>query len=286
MNSEFESAVAEFDLPRDKSAATAHGWSLNRLAPLAPNAWLRYDVIRRMMPPGATSVLEIGCGQGALGARLSGDYQYVGLEPDPVSCQVAKERFTHLMRGEIRAADVESLDPAERFDVVCAFEVLEHIEDDTRALAQWATKLKPGGWLLLSVPAHQRRYAAWDRLVGHFRRYDPRELASLVEAAGFQDIEVREYGAPLGYALEFGRNAIGRRRLKQMSGLSMEQRTGASGRQCQPSNAVLCALTRFGTAPFCRLQRVLPHGTGLVLRAKLPVDKRHFQGGPVSPAQS
>ena len=270
MNSEFKSTEAEFDRPGDKGAAPANGRSLNQLAPLTANAWLRYDVIRRMLPSDVTSVLEIGCGQGAVGARLSAQYQYVGLEPDPDSYRVAKERFARFTRGEIRAADIDSLDPAERFDLVCAFEVLEHIEDDKSALTQWAGKLKPGGWLLLSVPAHQRRYAAADRLVGHFRRYDPAKLVDLVEAAGFHDIEVREYGAPLGYALEFGRNAIGRHRLKQMDDVSMQQRTGASGRLLQPSNAAMHALTRFGTTPFRYMQRLLPHGPGLILRAKLP----------------
>ena len=273
MNSESEPAVADPDGPGDTGAASAHGLSLNQLAPLTPNAWLRYDVIRRMLPPGVTSTLEVGCGQGALGARLAAQYQYVGLEPDPDSYRVAKERFAHLLRGEVRAAPVESLDPAERFDLVCAFEVLEHIEDDKGALAQWAGTLNPGGWLLLSVPAHQERYAAADKLVGHFRRYNPDELAGLVEEVGFRDVEVREYGAPLGYALEFSRNAIGRRKLKKMSDVSMEQRTGASGRLFQPSNTAVSALTQFGTAPFRYMQRALPHGPGLVLRAKLPVEK-------------
>lgn len=270
MNSEFEPSAAESDGPGGEGAAPLRSLSLDRVAPLAPNAWLRYDVIRRMLPPAVTHVLEIGCGQGAVGARLATRYQYVGLEPNPVSYEVAKQRFTHLTRGEIRAAEAESLDPAERFDMVCAFEVLEHIEDDAGALKQWAGRVNPGGWLLLSVPAHQRRYAAWDRLVGHFRRYNPDELTKLVEAAGFQDVEIREYGAPLGYALEFGRNAIGRRRLKQMSDVSMEQRTGASGRLFQPSSTAVSALTRYGTAPFRYMQRGLPHGPGLVLRAKLP----------------
>jgi SAM-dependent methyltransferase len=273
MNSEYGPAATEFDRPEDKGTTSAHGWSLDQLAPLTPNAWLRYDLITRMLPPGITSVLEIGCGQGALGAHLAERYRYVGLEPDPDSSRVAKERFAHLTRGEIRTAAVESLDPAERFDLVCAFEVLEHIEDDSSALTQWADRLNPGGWLLLSVPAHQRRYAAADRLVGHFRRYDPDKLVGLVEAVGFQDVEVREYGAPLGYALEFGRNTLASRRLKQMSGVSMEQRTSASGRLFQPSNAAVCALVRFGTAPFRYMQRALPHGPGLVMRAKLPADK-------------
>lgn len=265
--------AGEIDGPEDGGVAPVRTLSLDRLAPLAPNAWLRYDVIRRMLPADVTRVLEIGCGQGAVGARLAAQHEYVGLEPNPVSYQIAKDRLALLTRGEIREAEVESLDPAERFDLVCAFEVLEHIEDDAAALKEWTGRLNPGGWLMLSVPAHQRKYAAWDELVGHYRRYEPTELADLVRTLGFTDVEVREYGAPLGYALEFGRNVIGGRRLKKMGDVSMEQRTGGSGRLFQPSSAAQSALTRFGTAPFRSMQRVFPHGTGLVLRAKLPAEK-------------
>ena len=55
---------------------------------------------------------------------------------------------------------------------MCAFEVLEHIDDDALALKQWREYLRPSGWLLLSVPAHQDQYGAADELVGHYRRYD------------------------------------------------------------------------------------------------------------------
>ena len=244
--------------------------SLNRIAPLTPNAWLRYDVIQRMMPPDVTDVLEVGCGQGALGARLSARYHYTGLEPDPESFAVAEGRFARLEGGQVRNASVATLAPEDRFDLVCAFEVLEHIEDDEKALTQWADHLRPGGWLLLSVPAHQHRYAAADEVVGHFRRYDPEDLAGLVRKIGLEDVSVREYGAPLGYMLEFGRNAIGRRKLKRLSEASMAERTGTSGRLFQPANPAVAALAHYGTAPFRYLQRSFPHGPGVVLRARRP----------------
>ncbi|HET9169095.1 MAG TPA: methyltransferase domain-containing protein [Actinospica sp.] len=251
---------------------------LNRLAPLTPNAWLRYDVITRMMPPGVRDVLEIGCGQGALGTRLATRYRYVGLEPDPQSFEVAKARLGSLPAsaeaadagGEVRNCSILTLDAAERYDLVCAFEVLEHIEDDQSALTQWAEHLRPGGWLMLSVPAHQRRYAAADEHVGHFRRYDPDHLAGLIEKVGFKHVDIREYGAPLGYLLEFGRNAVARRRLARMADTDMQARTGASGRHLQPANPAVSAAARYGTAPFRYLQRTFPHGTGLVMRAQLP----------------
>jgi SAM-dependent methyltransferase len=244
--------------------------SLNRLAPLTPNAWLRYDVIQRLMPAGVTDVLEIGCGQGALGARLSAQYRYVGLEPDPESFAVAEGRFARLDGGQVRNVPLATLGAEDQFDLVCAFEVLEHIEDDEKALLEWTEHLRPGGWLLLSVPAHQHRYAAWDEAVGHFRRYDPDKLAELARKIGLEDVKVREYGAPLGYMLEFGRNAVANRKLKNMSEASMAERTGASGRTFQLANPAVSALAHYGTAPFRFLQRSFPHGTGVVLCAQKP----------------
>ncbi|MEL7157397.1 MAG: methyltransferase domain-containing protein, partial [Actinomycetota bacterium] len=54
-----------------------------------------------------------------------------------------------------------------RFDYVMAFEVLEHITDDRAALEEWLRRLRPGGRVLFSVPAHQRKYGDADRAVGH-----------------------------------------------------------------------------------------------------------------------
>ena len=238
-------------------------------APLTPNAWLRYDVVARMLPAGVRDVLEVGCGQGALGARLAQRYDYLGLEPDEASCAVAQRRIKAAGRGEVRNIRLDALGPGQ-FDLVCAFEVLEHIEDDAAAVRQWAARLRPGGWLMLSVPAHQRRYGPADELVGHFRRYDPAAITALLASCGLTDIEVRQYGFPLGYALEAARNMIGRRRLAAAPGRSVAERTAASGRLLQPASGARGAAARYGTAPFRLLQRGFPGtGTGLVVLARL-----------------
>jgi SAM-dependent methyltransferase len=250
---------------------TEHALPMDQLAPLAPNAWLRYDLVRRMTPPGVQDVLEIGCGMGAVGVRLAARYRYLGLEPNPESFAVASERIARGGRGEVRNTTADSLDPQQRFDLVCAFEVLEHIEDDAAALESWAARVRPGGWLLLSVPAHQSRYSAHDELAGHFRRYEPAELTALLEKSGFERIELRQYGMPLGYLLETARNTVGRRRLAAAPHESMAQRTGESARLIQPRGALYGSVARFGTAPFRYLQRGFPRtGTGLVVRAQLP----------------
>jgi glycosyltransferase involved in cell wall biosynthesis/SAM-dependent methyltransferase len=251
------------------SAATRPRVNVNTVAPLTPNAWLRYDVITRVLPPGITDVLEVGCGQGSLGARLTQRYRYVGVEPDETSWTVAKRRLSALGEGEVRNIPFGELGD-ERFDLVCAFEVLEHIEDDATTLKEWATRLRPGGWLLLSVPAHQRRFAKADEMAGHFRRYDPEAMTALLTSCGFTDIQIRQYGFPLGFVLEAGRNQIARRRLAASAGQSLAERTAGSGRLLQPSGGMIGGLTRWGTAPFRVVQRAFPNtGTGLVVVAKL-----------------
>jgi glycosyltransferase involved in cell wall biosynthesis len=251
-----------------RKRARAGAADLDLVAPLTPNAWLRYELIRRMLPADVKDVLEVGCGQGALGVRLAQRYRYLGVEPDQTSWKVASERISASGLGEVRNVAVCDLGDSQ-FDLICAFEVLEHIEDDAATLKEWAERLRPGGWLLLSVPAHQRRFGPADELVGHFRRYDPGAMKALLASSGFTQVQMRQYGFPLGYLLEAGRNGIGRRRLAAAGGLSAAERTAGSGRLLQPSGALRGRAARWGTAPFRVLQRAFPGtGTGLVVLAR------------------
>ena len=253
------------------------------LPPLSPNAWLRWDVVQRLLPPSADSVLEVGCGQGSLGARLSLGRDYLGVEPDTQSSATARARVAAAGGGgEVRTGVVEEVvEPGRSFDLVCAFEVLEHLEDDAGALASWRGRVRPGGWLLLSTPAFQSRFAAADQMVGHYRRYEPAQLERLLREQGLTDVQVVVYGGPLGHVLEAARNALSRRRLRSAGtpGAAaepdqdqdqMQQRTHGSGRLFQPP-AALGLLTQVGTAPFRVAQRRMPRvGVGLVALARRP----------------
>jgi len=244
------------------------------LPPLSPNGWLRWEVVSRLLPPGRLDVLEMGCGQGGFGARLAQRYRYLGVEPDAVSCTVARARVQAAGGGgEVRQGDESAVAADELFDLVVAFEVIEHIEDDAGALAAWASHLRPGGWLLLSTPAWQKRFGPADEMVGHFRRYDPPVLRSRLAGAGLTDVELVHFGAPLGYVLEAGRNAVGKRRLASPeSSASMAERSEASGRTLQPSTSWTATAARLGTLPFRKLQNAFPGtGPGLVARARKPV---------------
>ena len=228
--------------------------------PFTLNAWLRYDLIERTLAglPGVESILEIGAGRGALGARLATRYRYVGVEPDEQSCEAAQEVLGRIGSGEMICGDVSALPAAEVFDAVCAFEVLEHIEDDDAALRAWRERLRPDGRLLMSVPLYQRRYGAADRFVGHYRRYDPEALADLLRKTGFADVKLMTFGFPLGHVLEKSRNLLAR---VAKPDESREERTRASGRRFQPSGRSGLA-TRALSAPFRYAQRPF-YGTRL-----------------------
>lgn len=244
---------------------------MTQLPPLSPNASLRYDVIRRLLPVGPAAVLEVGCGMGGVGARLAQRYRYVGLEPDPASYQVAVRRIAAAGgTGEVRNADLSGLRAGELFDLVCAFEVLEHIEEDETALKEWVARLKPGGQLLLSTPAYQHRFGPADTMAGHFRRYDPALMSDRLTGAGLVDQRIVLYGMPLGYLLEAARNAIGRRRTSRADG-DMAERTSGSGRLLQPDSRLVGVAITVGTSPFRLIQRAFPNrGPGLVASGRKP----------------
>ena len=243
---------------------------MTRLPPLSLNAWMRYDAIRwalSVVPAGA-KVLEIGAGQGGLGARLAQQFVYTGLEPDRESARLAQPRI-EARGGRFLAIQASELPAEERFHAIGAFEVLEHIEDDVEALQVWCRHLLPGGWLIVSVPAYQHRFAAADHAVGHFRRYDPEVLLARLSAVGLIEHELWITGFPFGLLLEHGRNILAARYPKESA---ITTRTLESGRWHQPPE-ILGPVTQAITLPFRWLQRPFSRtrlGTGLVARARLP----------------
>src|SRR5215813_4322404 len=75
--------------------------------------------------------------------------------------------------------------PPATLGAIHAYDLLEHLTDDAAAVAELARVLAPGGRLVLSTPLHADRWHAFDRIVGHARRYEPEALVALLEAQGF-----------------------------------------------------------------------------------------------------
>jgi SAM-dependent methyltransferase len=157
-------------------------------------------------PPGR--FVEAGAGTGTV-TRSFLDRRFTGTCYD-----ITPETRDIIRRNLADKADVvdvpENADAIvhESYDYLFAFEVLEHIEDDLGALKQWTQWLRPQGRLLISVPAHQRKYGPADASVGHVRRYERGELESLLAGAGYVDMEVRNYGFPLGNISRLTQNLV------------------------------------------------------------------------------
>jgi SAM-dependent methyltransferase len=140
------------------------------------------DLIRReATPPPGAQILEIGCGTGHNLAMLSGFGHVDGLELDEESRTLSEKR---LGRAVLSSPLPELAGvPAAHYDLVGAFDVIEHIDDDHAALASIASRLKPGGKFVMTVPAHQWMWSAHDVVNHHKRRYSKRGLERLIEAS-------------------------------------------------------------------------------------------------------
>jgi 2-polyprenyl-3-methyl-5-hydroxy-6-metoxy-1,4-benzoquinol methylase len=139
-------------------------------------------LIRRLVCPRAQAqILEIGCGTGHNFAML-GQFGHVdALELDEEARSVAEQR---LGRSVMSAPLPEIAGVADRhYDLVGAFDVIEHIDDDHAALQSIADKIKPGGKLVMTVPAHQWMWSAHDVVNHHKRRYSKASLGKLVEGS-------------------------------------------------------------------------------------------------------
>lgn len=254
----------------DRKSRVATG---TKLPPLSIRAWLRYDIVARELAKIAPKrVLEIGCGQGALGARLAVRADYIGVEPDIRSFTTARARIEALGGTVVNGTDAD-VPEGSPFDVVCAFEVLEHIEDDRVALADWVRRVRPGGRLVLSVPAFQARFGPMDSFAGHYRRYEPAQLRERLTECGLEVERITVYAWPLGYALEAVRNRIDARKLARATDArtSITDLTGASGRTFQPGAGWKGGAVHAATVPFRYLQRLRPtRGIGMVAVARKP----------------
>jgi SAM-dependent methyltransferase len=138
------------------------------------------------------SVLDFGAGLGTFARPMrDAGRTVVCIEPDPDA------------RSGLRAAGMEAHAsladaPPRLFDGIYTFNVLEHIDDDAAALSGLYERLRPGGRLIVYVPAFQVLFSAMDRAVGHRRRYRRGALKRAVEQAGFRVSRAR-YVDSLGF---------------------------------------------------------------------------------------
>lgn len=140
------------------------------------------------------SILDIGCGAGG-NIKILGEFGSVtGLDLSEEALKFAK---THGAFEELMQGDAEHLPfPDEAFGLVSAFDVLEHISDDQKAIREMFRVLQRGGFALITVPAHRWLWSRHDEALHHLRRYTTPILRKKLCSAGFRVIQHSHFVIP------------------------------------------------------------------------------------------
>ena len=147
-------------------------------------------------------VLEVGCGVGNVTNLLQDRELVVGIDMEPECIGERARKFSSYPSIISECLDV--LDPAflsfEKygFDSILCLNVLEHVSDERKALEHMHSILRPGGRVILILPAFESLYGPIDSNLGHFRRYSKRHIAELAESLGFE-MPVSHYMNSVGF---------------------------------------------------------------------------------------
>ena len=171
----------------------------------------------------------MGCGTGNVLRALEeacADGQVVGADLFDEGLSVARQR----VRCALVQTDVRAFAFDQPFDVVGVFDVIEHLEDDRAVLRDLHRATKPGGGLLVTVPAYPALWSYFDEAAKHCRRYRPRELREKLTEAGFTVEYLSPFMSVLAPLVWLGRkcNSGGERSHSERVGKELEIRPGVN----------------------------------------------------------
>jgi SAM-dependent methyltransferase len=144
------------------------------------------SALRRLGLSESSHIMEVGCGTGGNLAMLREFGSVVAFEADGKALEMALRKNGGI--ADIRQGWLPDSKPfqEESFDLICLFDVLEHIDDDRQSLKLLLTCLKPGGRIILTVPAFAWLWSSHDEFLHHRRRYSRTELLKRLETTGFR----------------------------------------------------------------------------------------------------
>ena len=176
--------VAQHIIPEEASAVGGRTLEVFADTPRI-NRW----IYSKIAPHVHGDVLEIGSGIGNLSGFIVANAKRVVLsDMEPHYIEALTRRFADDERVTVADFNLDGDPPAEiarrRFDAIVAVNVVEHIQDDRALVARLAALLKPGGKLLIYVPACPFAYGSIDRALGHYRRYTRASLTKLLSDSG------------------------------------------------------------------------------------------------------
>lgn len=170
----------------------------------------RRNLIKELLPKcKSLKILDIGCGTGKLMEELQPYGQIYGIDASPRAVSFCRSR--HLQRVYKTTFPRHRHLKHHRFDVIICLDVLEHIRNDGLAIRTINQLLRPGGKLILTVPAYPWLFSYWDKISGHYRRYSTSQLQSLLSHAGFNIIKISHlysFLLPIAIPFRFIRNHL------------------------------------------------------------------------------
>ncbi|MCU0481340.1 MAG: class I SAM-dependent methyltransferase [Anaerolineae bacterium] len=143
--------------------------------------------------PHIKNLFEIGCGTGFVLQQFAHHLHGVTLFGSDLLVDGLRFANERVPSATLFQTDARNIPYYQEFDLIGAFDVIEHIEEDELALAQMFKALKPGGGLIISVPQHQFLWSVVDDMSYHKRRYHKQDLVQKVEKAGFKVIKTTSF---------------------------------------------------------------------------------------------
>lgn len=233
-----------------------------------PGTWCINSAFLEMIGPLSLTetFIEIGPGEGKVSAFLcSKGLKGFGVDFSRPMLDKLRDRMDNHIQAErysIIEADVMKQDISVQADLVFSIMVLEHIEDDAAFLERMKRLIKPGGKLLICVPARMDKWGIEDELYGHYRRYWRSDLLDRFKQLDLVDIRVWSVAVPIANALLGASNlTIRRSHVMARKALSLSEQTKLSGLKDVPCKTlfpswVKFVLNRYTMLPFLVLQRL------------------------------
>ena len=195
-------------------------------------------------------ILNIGAAGGASSQWLSALGKVVSIETEPFFINHLKEQHIDVINSSVTDMPFED----NSFDLVCAFDVIEHVADDAVAMKEMERVCKPGGIICITVPAFKMLWSDHDIVNGHFRRYTRRSLLLLGEISpGIKNEEARYFNSLLFVPILVARkmsNLFSKDQNKPESDFIFYKTTGLFNKLCEAIFSTELPLLRFIHFPF------------------------------------
>jgi SAM-dependent methyltransferase len=166
--------------------------------------------------PNFSSILEVGCGTGYVLSGLSRAFPTVRLVGSEIFTAGLGFAAARTPAASFVQMDARHIPYVDEFDVVAAFDVIEHIKEDVVVLENLYRAVKPGGGILLTVPQHQWLWSGADDYACHQRRYSAGELTGKLQAAGFDVVRSTSFVSLLLPAMLASRRAAAKKEFDPM----------------------------------------------------------------------